>query len=172
MLRSEWPLHFEVANDNWWEMATPVRRNLIQSAGQPWMHCQPKHKIHVYRGDDQNHFNNNQTQDNTIIGTLNHNVVQNNGTDSQENVINNSNLNKRIQSKRERERNRVIDSKRHRRKNIKGYRFMERLENRWDEEFPEKTHYSAKGLRSNASRFKKESRKKKDAEIYKIHSKY
>ena len=37
---------------------------------------------------DQNHFNNNQTQDNTIIGTVNHNVVQDNDTDLQENCIN------------------------------------------------------------------------------------
>ena len=33
---------------------------------------------------------------------------------------------------------------------------MERLKKKWDEEFPEKTHYSAKCLRNNASRSKKE----------------
>ena len=33
---------------------------------------------------------------------------------------------------------------------------MERLKKKWDEKFPEKTHYSTKGLRNNASRFKKE----------------
>ena len=33
---------------------------------------------------------------------------------------------------------------------------MERLKKKWDEEFPEKTHYSAKCLRHNASRSKKE----------------
>ena len=47
-------------------------------------------------GDDQNHLNNNQTQDNITIGTLNHNVVQDNGTDSQQNPINNKNPNKSI----------------------------------------------------------------------------
>lgn len=45
---------------------------------------------------------------------------------------------------------------------------MERLKKRWDEEFPEKIHYSAKGLHSNASGFKK---KEKEAEILKIHGK-
>ena len=52
-------------------------------------------------GDDQNHFNNNQTQEKTAIETLNRNIVQDNGTDLQENPINNSNLNKRIWSERE-----------------------------------------------------------------------
>ena len=35
-------------------------------------------------GDDQNIFNNNQSRDNTSIRTLNHDVVQSNGTNSQE----------------------------------------------------------------------------------------
>ena len=52
-------------------------------------------------GDYQNHFNNNQTQENTTIGTLNYNVVRDNSTDSKENQINKSNLNKFIWSKRE-----------------------------------------------------------------------
>ena len=38
---------------------------------------------------------------------------------------------------------------------LKEYRFIERLEKRWDEEFSEKTRYDAKGLRNNAGRFKK-----------------
>ena len=63
-------------------------------------------------GDNQNHFNNNQTRDNKTIATLNHNVVQNNGTDSQENPIKNNNSSKRIWSEREIE----IDSNRHKRK--------------------------------------------------------
>ena len=54
------------------------------------------HEVHVYMGDGQNHFNNNQTRDNRTIRTLNHNAVQDNGTDSQENPINNKNLCKRI----------------------------------------------------------------------------
>ena len=62
-------------------------------------------------GDNQNHFNNNQTHDNITIVTLNHNV-QNNGTDSQENPIKNNSSGKRIWSEREIE----IDSNRHKRK--------------------------------------------------------
>ena len=112
MLRSEWPLRYEVVNNNWWEVVTPVSRSLIHSAGQPWMNCEPVHQIHAYMAVDQNHFNNNQTQHNTATGTVNHNVVQNNGTDLQENPICNSNLNKCIWL----ERNRDIDSNRHRRK--------------------------------------------------------
>ena len=104
-------------------MATPVSRSFIQGAGQPWMDCHPIHQIHVYKGDDQNHFNNNQTQDNRTIGTLNHNVVQDNGTDSEENQINNINLNKRIWSEREMERLIAIDTE----ERLKGYRFMEKL---------------------------------------------
>ena len=88
MLRTEWPLRYEVVNNNWWEVATPVSRSLIHSGRQPWMNCQSLHQIHVYMTVDQNHFNNNQTQDNTIIGTVNHNVVQDNDTDLQENCIN------------------------------------------------------------------------------------
>ena len=38
---------------------------------------------------------------------------------------------------------------------LKEYRFIEGLEKRWDEEFSEKTRYNTKGLRNNASRFKK-----------------
>ena len=54
------------------------------------------------------------TKDKTTIGTLNRSVVQGNGTDSQENPMNNSNLNKCICSGRER--NREIHSNQHRRK--------------------------------------------------------
>ena len=72
------------------------RFHITLLAGQPWMDCRPVHQIRVYMGDDQNHFNNNQTRGNTIIGTLTHYVVQDNGTDSQENPVNNSYLNKRI----------------------------------------------------------------------------
>ena len=75
------------------------------------------------QGRHQNHFNNNQTQDNTTIGTLNHNVVQDNSTDSEENPINNINLNKRIWSEREIERLIAIDTE----ERPKGYRFMEKL---------------------------------------------
>ena len=35
---------------------------------------------------------------------------------------------------------------------------MERVKRRWDQEFPEETHYSAKQLRTNASRFMKDGR--------------
>ena len=114
MVRSGWPLRYQVTNDNWWEVTIPVRRSLIQCVRQPWKDCQPVHQIHVYMGDDQNHFNNNQTRDNITIGTLNHNVVQDNGTDSQENPIKNNNSNKCIWSGRER--NREINSNQHRRK--------------------------------------------------------
>ena len=48
---------------------------------------------------------------------------------------------------------------------LKGYGFMERLKKRWDKEFPEKTHYSAKGLRNNSIK------KEKEAEIHKIQRK-
>lgn len=41
---------------------------------------------------------------------------------------------------------------------------MERLKKRWDEEFPEKTHYTAKGLGSNKSRFKKKRKRKQDSQ--------
>ena len=41
---------------------------------------------------------------------------------------------------------------------------MERLKKRWDEEFPEKIHYSAKGLHSNASRFKKKGKGSRDSQ--------
>ena len=67
VLRSGLPLCYEVAKDNWWEVATSVSRSLIKSAVQPWVDCQLVHKIHVYMGDDQNHFNNNQTQGITTI---------------------------------------------------------------------------------------------------------
>ena len=102
-------------------------------------------------GDNQNHFKNNQTRDNTTIGTLNHNMVQDNGTDSQEKPINNSNLSKRIWSEREIEKLIAINAE----ERLKKYGFMERLKKIWDEEFLEKTHCIAKGLRNNASRFKK-----------------
>ena len=36
--RSGWPLHYEVANDTWREVATPTSRSLIQRAGQPCTH--------------------------------------------------------------------------------------------------------------------------------------
>ena len=39
---------------------------------------------------------------------------------------------------------------------------MERLKNGWDEKFLEKTHYSAKGLRNNARRFKKKRKGSRD----------
>ena len=96
VLKIEWPLSYEVANDNWWEVPTPVSRSFIQSTEQLWMDCRTAHQIHVYMGDNQNHFNNNQTHDNKTIVTLNHNVVQNNGTDSQENPIKNNSSGKRI----------------------------------------------------------------------------
>ena len=70
VLRSVWPLRYEIANDNWWEVATPVTRTPILSAQKPRMSCQTMHQSHVYMGDYQNHFNNNQTQDNTTIRTL------------------------------------------------------------------------------------------------------
>ena len=62
-------------------------------------------------GDSQNHFHNSQTGDNITIETLNHNVVQDNRTDSKESPIKNNNVKKRIWL----ERNREIDSNRHRR---------------------------------------------------------
>ena len=67
------------------------------------------------------------TQDNTIIESLSHNIVQDNGTDSQENTINhNNNLSKRIWSGREIERLIAIDPE----ERLKGYGFMERLKKR------------------------------------------
>ena len=36
----------------------------------------------------------------------------------------------------------------------KGYGFMNRVKNRWDEEFPEKMQYSKQNLRDNGSRFR------------------
>ena len=39
---------------------------------------------------------------------------------------------------------------------------MERLKKRWGEEFLEKTHYNAKDLRNNASRFKKDRKGSRD----------
>ena len=36
---------------------------------------------------------------------------------------------------------------------VKGYGFMNRVKNRWDEEFPEKMQYSKQNLRDNAHRF-------------------
>ena len=67
------------------------------------------------------------TQDNTIIESLNHNIVQDNGTDSQENTINhNNNLSKHIWSGREIERLIAIDPE----ERLKGYGFMERLKKR------------------------------------------
>ena len=36
----------------------------------------------------------------------------------------------------------------------KGYGFMNRVKNRWDEEFPEKMQYSKQNLRDNACRFR------------------
>ena len=62
-------------------------------------------------GDSQNHFHNSQTGDNITIETLNHNVAQDNRTDSKESPIKNNNVKKRIWL----ERNREIDSNRHRR---------------------------------------------------------
>ena len=165
MLRTEWPLCCEIANNNWWEKATPVSRSFIQSPEQHWMDCQRMHQIHVYMGDDQNHFSNNKTWDNTTIVTLNHNVVQNNGTDSQENSINNSNLNKRIWSEREIERFITIDTE----GRLKGHGSMERLKKKWDEEFPEKTHIT---VRKACEIMQVDSRKKeKEVEIYKIYYK-
>jgi hypothetical protein len=41
----------------------------------------------------------------------------------------------------------------------KGYGFMSRLKDRWDSEYPNKTHLSRQNLRDNAARFSNESRK-------------
>ena len=109
-------------------------------------------------GNDQNHYNNNQTRDNTTIGTLNHNMAQDNVTNSQEKPINNSSLRKRIWSEREIEKLVAINTE----ERLKIYGFMVRLKKIWDEEFPEKTHCSANGLRNNASRFKKEKKGSRD----------
>ena len=66
---------------------------------QPWIDHRSMHQVHVYMGDDQSHFNNNQiSKCVTTIGTLNLNVVKSNGTDPQENPINHNNLNKRTWS--------------------------------------------------------------------------
>lgn len=59
------------------------------------------HQIHVYMGDNLKIISTITKQSNTTIGTLNDNVVQENGADSQENPINNNNLSKRIWSERE-----------------------------------------------------------------------
>ena len=85
--------------------------------------------------NNQNHSNNNQTQDNTTIGTLNHNVVLDNGTNSQDNPINNSNINKHTCSQREIDELIAFNTE----ARTKGYGFKERLKKRWDDEFPDKT---------------------------------
>ena len=110
--------------------------------------------------NNQNHSNNNQTQDNTTIGTLNHNVVLDNGTNSQDNPINNSNINKHTCSQREIDELIAFNTE----ARTKGYGFKERLKKRWDDEFPDKTYYSAKGVQNIASRFKKERKRSTDSQ--------
>ena len=51
---------------------------------------------------------------------------------------------------------------------LKGYGFMQRLEKRWDEEFPKKTYYSTKDLQNNPVDSRK---KEKKAQIYNTHRK-
>ena len=110
--------------------------------------------------NNQNHSNNNQTQDNTTIGTLNHNVVLDNGTNSQDNPINNSNINKHTSSQREIDELIAFNTE----ARTKGYGFKERLKKRWDDEFTDKTCYSAKGVQNIASRFKKERKRSTDSQ--------
>ena len=110
--------------------------------------------------NNQNHSNNNQTQDNTTIGTLNHNVVLDNGTNSQDNPINNSNVNKHTSSQREIDELIAFNTE----ARTKGYGFKERLKKRWDDEFTDKTYYSAKGVQNIASRFKKERKRSTDSQ--------
>lgn len=110
--------------------------------------------------NNQNHSNNNQTQDNTTIGTLNHNVVLDNGTNSQDNPINNSNINKHTCSQREIDELIAFNTE----ARTKGYGFKERLKKRWDDEFTDKTYYSAKGVQNIASRFKKERKRSTDSQ--------
>lgn len=110
--------------------------------------------------NNQNHSNNNQTQDNTTIGTLNHNVVLDNGTNSQDNPINNSNINKHTSSQREIDELIAFNTE----ARTKGYGFKERLKKRWDDEFTDKTYYSAKGVQNIASRFKKERKRSTDSQ--------
>ena len=85
-------------------------------------------------------------------------LVHDNGTDSQENPINNSNRNKCIWSEREIEKLIAIDTE----ERLKTYGFMEILKKRWNEEFSEKTHNGVKDLSNKASRFKKEEKGCKD----------
>ena len=85
-------------------------------------------------------------------------MVQDNGTDSHENQINNNNLSKHTWSKREIARLIAINTE----ERLKGYKFMQSLKKRWDEEFPEKTNYNTKGLHNNASRFKIERKGNRD----------
>ena len=110
--------------------------------------------------NNQNHSNNKQTQDNTTIGTLNHNVVLDNGTSSQDNPINNSNINKHTCSQREIDELIAFNTE----ARTKGYGFKERLKKRGDDEFPDKTYYSAKGVQNIASRFKKERKRSTDSQ--------
>ena len=110
--------------------------------------------------NNQNHSNNNQTQDNTTIGTLNHNVVLDNGTNSQDNPINSSNINKHTSSQREIDELIAFNTE----ARTKGYGFKERLKKRWDDEFTDKTYYSAKGVQNIASRFKKERKRSTDSQ--------
>ena len=141
-------------------MATPVSKGLTQSAKQPWMDCQTVHQIHVYMGDDQKSIQWYQTRDNITIGTLNHKVIKDNDTDLQENPVNNINPSEHIWLDIEKWRLIAIITE----ESLKGYGFTERLNKRWDEEFPDKTNYSAKGLHNNASIFKIERKGSKDKE--------
>ena len=93
---------------------------------------------------------NNQLQQNQNQGTLNHNVAGIAPSDSQGTPLDNrTHNNSVIWTVWEKMRLVEIDTE----ERAKGYGFMNRVKNKWDEEFPEKTQYSKQNLRDNASRF-------------------
>ena len=94
---------------------------------------------------------NNQLQQNQNQGTLNHNVAGIAPSDSQGTPLDNrTHNNSVIWTVWEKMRLVEIDTE----ERAKGYGFMNRVKNRWDEEFPEKMQYSKQNLRDNAPRFR------------------
>ena len=94
---------------------------------------------------------NNQLQQNQNQGTLNHNVAGIAPSNSQGTPLDNrTHNNSVIWTVWEKMRLVEIDTE----ERAKGYGFMNRVKNRWDEEFPEKMQYSKQNLRDNASRLR------------------
>ena len=94
---------------------------------------------------------NNQLQQNQNQGTLHHNVAGIAPSDSQGTQLDNrTHNNSVIWTVWEKMRLVEIDTE----ERAKGYGLMNRVKNRWDEEFPEKMQYSKQNLRDNACRFR------------------